>query len=61
MIGSELKKDIWNNESQDRQCAYKSNIAERSKTTVAMEKQLHILSVSVALAIQHDCGLSYPA
>jgi hypothetical protein len=26
-----------------------------------MEKQLHILSVYVALAIQHDCGLSYPA
>jgi hypothetical protein len=40
MIGSELKKDIWNNESQDRQRAYKSNIAKHSqKTTVAMEKQ----------------------
>jgi hypothetical protein len=31
----------------------KLTLQSASKTTVAVEKQIHILSVSVALAIQH--------
>jgi len=51
MIGSELKKDIWNNETGNAHI--KVTLWSVPKTTVAMEKQQHILRVSVALAIQH--------
>jgi hypothetical protein len=40
---------------QDRQCTYNVTLRHVRETIVAVEKQwlLHILSVSVALVIQH--------
>jgi hypothetical protein len=51
--GSELKKDIWNNESQDRQRTYKTNIAERF--------QNHCCCGKANTYSECICGLSYPA